>query len=411
MRHSILAALIALSLALSGCSKSKGNARPDRLASTERQISKDQLFEESKRIAAGEKVGADLAKPVIVVSPADIKINGTVISDAVLPSGAPDKIQALFTWLKEDREHYKMLYPNVAFPGLAAVQIDPGSSAVAAVSVVHTIAAAGFAQLVTTGTVRLELPTASALPDERSLWLQTSASGEASLRFEGGCELPGEAGTHRQKADVNKTVEAVCSNAKSPCLSELIVFPSANDKWGDTAEWIAHVLSAPSLRKSPPAVTAASAKGVRIASPMRSAKGNLFGQDSGEQLVACKPGSVAPPKPACDTSKLKPATRLGLITATGGFTDAELRALLDKQTDAVLGCYAASLCEVPQLTGRLALELLILPGGQTMRVRTASSDLPAPSVLRCVETVFHRMTFPPRDKATEAKIPMLLSPG
>ena len=68
MRHSILAALIALSLALSRCSKNKASARPDRLASTERQISKDQLFEESKRIAAGEKVGADLATPEIVVS-------------------------------------------------------------------------------------------------------------------------------------------------------------------------------------------------------------------------------------------------------------------------------------------------------------------------------------------------------
>lgn len=411
MRHSILVALVALSLALSGCSKNKTRARPDRQASSEREISKDQLFDESKRIAAGEKVGADLATPAIVVSPTEIKVNGTVVSDATLPTGAPARVQALRAWLKDDREHYKMLYPNVEFPGHAAVQIDPATDAVAGMSVVHTVAAAGYDQTLTTGTHHLELPMARALADERILWLQTNASGEASLRFEGGCELPGEAGTHRQKADVHKTVETVCSNAKSPCFSELVVFPSANGKWGDTAEWIAHVLSAPSLRKSPPVVTAASASGVRVASGIGLVVGNKLGQDGGEHLVACVPGRAAPPKPSCDTSKLKPATRLGLITATGGFTDAELRPLVEKQTDAIVGCYAPSLCDNPSLTGRQNLEFLILPGGQTMRVRTTSSDLPAPSVLRCVETVFHRMTFPQRDKATEAKIPMLFSPG
>jgi len=160
---------------------------------------------ESKRIAAGEKVGEELATPTIVVGAS--KVNGTVVSDAVLPKGEPAPVDALRTWLRGNREHYIVLHPEAQFLGNASIQIDPGQDAFVALSVIHTANSAGFAQTVTMDGNRFELPM-TARDVSRVAWLRFGGPDGATLSFEGGCELPREAGSFRDKQAMQRALDS-----------------------------------------------------------------------------------------------------------------------------------------------------------------------------------------------------------
>ena len=314
-RHAhTIAALACFSLLTAfGCKKDPSTAAPEKQASSERHVSKDVIYKEQKRIAEGESVGAKLPTPSISISTDSVTINNVVVSDAVLPKGAPAPIDALKKWLTGDREHWQMLYPGKPFKGKATVTIDTAVGGATGISVVHTIGQAGFAQEGTSGDAHFSVGQAPSTPS-LSVWLKPGNGSEVALES-GSYHFPAE--VHAADATVlRKLVGEMCSEA---CFQMLVVHPPASGAFGALAKSIAAVLEVPSVKKAGPAVVAV-AEG-KILPP------NSFSASSDPPWGE---GRKVSRKPSCDTTEFTSDMKIGSVNAIGGLDSAKVTAAVQE---------------------------------------------------------------------------------
>jgi hypothetical protein len=84
--------------------------------------------------------------PIVAISGKAVLLNGQQVGNtqAIEDSKRMQRIDELFNALKQQREHWKQVYPNKDFPGLDVLQIDQDVQAVVVKSVFQTAAFAGY---------------------------------------------------------------------------------------------------------------------------------------------------------------------------------------------------------------------------------------------------------------------------
>jgi biopolymer transport protein ExbD len=84
--------------------------------------------------------------PIVAISGRSILINGQPAGNtqAIEDSKRMQRVDELFNALKQQREHWKQVYPNKDFPGVVVLQIDQDVQAVVVKSVFQTAAFAGY---------------------------------------------------------------------------------------------------------------------------------------------------------------------------------------------------------------------------------------------------------------------------
>jgi biopolymer transport protein ExbD len=84
--------------------------------------------------------------PIVAISGRQILINGQPAGNtqAIEDSKRMQRVDELFNALKQQREHWKQVYPNREFPGVVVLQIDQDVQAVVVKSVFQTAAFAGY---------------------------------------------------------------------------------------------------------------------------------------------------------------------------------------------------------------------------------------------------------------------------
>jgi biopolymer transport protein ExbD len=84
--------------------------------------------------------------PIVAVSGRYILVNGQPAGNtqAIEDSKRMQRVDELFNALKQQREHWKQVYPNKEFPGVVVLQIDQDVQAVVVKSVFQTAAFAGY---------------------------------------------------------------------------------------------------------------------------------------------------------------------------------------------------------------------------------------------------------------------------
>jgi len=84
--------------------------------------------------------------PIVAISGRQILVNGQPAGNtqAIEDSKRMQRVDELFNSLKQQREHWKQVYPNKDFPGVVVLQIDQDVQAVVVKSVFQTAAFAGY---------------------------------------------------------------------------------------------------------------------------------------------------------------------------------------------------------------------------------------------------------------------------
>jgi len=84
--------------------------------------------------------------PIVAVVKSQILVDGrpTGTTRAVEDTKRMQRIEELYSELKQKRENWKSLYPNKDFPGVVVLQIDQDVPAIVVKSVFQTAAFAGF---------------------------------------------------------------------------------------------------------------------------------------------------------------------------------------------------------------------------------------------------------------------------
>jgi biopolymer transport protein ExbD len=84
--------------------------------------------------------------PIVAISGRAVLLNGQQVGNtqAIEDSKRMQRIDELFNALKQQREHWKQVYPNKDFPGVVVLQIDQDVQAVVVKSVFQTAAFAGY---------------------------------------------------------------------------------------------------------------------------------------------------------------------------------------------------------------------------------------------------------------------------
>jgi hypothetical protein len=116
----------------------------------------------------------------------------------------------------------------------------------------------------------------------------------------------------------------------------------------------------------------------------------------------CKPADAAmdppePTKPSCDVTKLgEPRMDMKPPEVTGNPTISvdEIKKVIDNAKPAIRSCYDAGRCNNNELNGNVALRFQIDQQGHATNVGNAGSDMPDPSVVNCITTVFGTLRFP-----------------
>ncbi len=347
---------------------------------------------DEKRSSPGDSEPDGSAGPVVVTSDG-VSFAGRAQGPA--PRDTIEKIDLLFDTLKEQRSKWKQKHPNEPFPGSMSVTLPAEISCRAAMSVLGTIAYAGYPRLtVTLGGVTHELPFAvPRAPDPRTGIRPVAIN--PVMAFDATSQVSVEKSACRNVFDVVPAPK-VASAIRELTLDTEIV----ND------------------------VTARCEPAVRFAvvfdafiDVMREAPAPRA-REAGQLALG--------PAPACIEGAPRPAfvdLRAALEGSTAGDKDAPLRPIavpddfdgdvvvtvsdvsVDLERDAaaaaiastrsrLLGCYAAGLATNPKLRGTVHAALQIGKRGLIVSA-AASGDLPDTAVIECVRSqLYHAAAMP-----------------
>ncbi|HVK70704.1 MAG TPA: biopolymer transporter ExbD [Polyangium sp.] len=98
------------------------------------------------KLPKAENVEDTIDAPMVAVNGNQILVDGTLAGStrAIEELGRMQKIDELFTLLKNKRELWKQIQPNKPFPGVCILQVDQNVPAIVVKSVFQTAAFAGY---------------------------------------------------------------------------------------------------------------------------------------------------------------------------------------------------------------------------------------------------------------------------
>jgi hypothetical protein len=353
----------------------------------------EQIADEQRRAAAGEKVGEGWRAPQIAVDARGLTYNGTVL---VPPGDLPTsfaRVERLEQRLKGDRDHWKQVYPERSFPPDAEVTFGPDVPSVVAASVLATLPSVGYGprQRVRAGELSSELrhyvPGVGGAPPSGGVWgVQPTPEG-ARAWFVG----DGRCTSARRPRNVASLVEAAsliadaCPEAAA-CPKALFVGTRAGQTARDLLEQTGALLASPAFRGGEGAVTFSEthfAEGNLPCLPPPAAAAPAGGASAGAAKGA---KGEKPPK--------GPVVRYGAANTGGAIEPAAVEAAVRGALGALGACYDEGLTRNPTLVGRVAARLVVTARGEVTRVTNASSDLPDSATIVCVLDALGGLTFP-----------------
>jgi biopolymer transport protein ExbD len=103
-------------------------------------------IDKNVKLPQAENVDAIIDAPMVAVNGNQILVDGALAGStrAVEELGRMQKIDELFTILKNKRELWKQVQPNKPFPGVCILQVDQNVPAIVVKSVFQTAAFAGY---------------------------------------------------------------------------------------------------------------------------------------------------------------------------------------------------------------------------------------------------------------------------
>lgn len=109
---------------------------------------------------------------------------------------------------------------------------------------------------------------------------------------------------------------------------------------------------------------------------------------------------------------LRGRVQLGALSVNGRLAPAVILREARKNLSRFRFCYQHGLANNPELTGRVAVRLVVGTDGSVSNVANAGSDMPDSGVVSCVVRSFYGTTFPrPESGVVTAIIPVLFNPG
>ena len=347
-----------------------------------------------------DKSGEEAADPrIVTVDEKGIYVGGARIGDA--PSEDIQKVDSLFAKLKDQREEWKTLHPDVPFDGVLIVDLGPAITCRAAMKVYMTAAFAGYPNAtLRQGDAMLNMPAAiprmprpgdelAPAPIDAHLVFHSSGEVDVKPRRCGGAfdVVP--------LASAAATVKELCGQA-AEC-------PRAARIQCDPGIPLAKVL--PVLQ----AVQKLSPVKMELGHGGECKAGDSWEPEPGEIPGLGEPAEVPPPPPA---GKKRPegVLREGAVSVTGGLTEAEVRAAVKPQIEAVKACHEAALVRNPNLQGRVAAMIAVGKKGAVMFVKNGGSDLPDNGAVKCILAAMSMATFPAKGQITTIAYPLMLAP-
>lgn len=92
-----------------------------------------------------------------------------------------------------------------------------------------------------------------------------------------------------------------------------------------------------------------------------------------------------------------------------GFSDGEIKRLVEASEGSLMRCYRFGLADNPNLAGRVVVQVEVKAASEARLVKNGGSDLPDSRVVQCVLSVFRKIAFPGSIDAS-ATIPVVFSP-
>jgi hypothetical protein len=323
------------------------------------------------------------------------------------PRDALEKVDALFASLESRRKVWRAAHPDELWPGGADVELDAGITCLEAMSVIASVAFAGYPELsIRVGPARLDMR--YDLPSPMGCFESPPGHVDAHLGF------------HRDgSADLRPSrclgaFDTVAAAGLAPAVVEYSGKPEHLH--------IVAVACEPGIafRDVHAALVA-----IHAAAPRASFSAGHF-CDGGEPTsvsaldlpwpipALSEAAGAGWPVPAPPTSRAPPRgpsprleVRIAEPRVTGALAPEAVQRFVEGNAPALRACYEDGVQKDPKLEGRIELLIKIGKKGGVMGVGNAGSNMPDYTVVRCVRSVFTGLTFPaPEHGAATVVVPM-----
>jgi hypothetical protein len=353
----------------------------------------------------------------VKVSAAGISLGGERLGDAPAdaPGVAPGKVDPLFVRLKEQREAWKMAHPQGEFPGFLRVEIGAELSCQVAMQVYMSAMFAGYPHItLIQGATVLDLPAdVPRPPSPEEPGEQEPQLAFAVFHADGSVELKPKRcmGAYDSVPDaaLGATVKEWCG-ARGDCLGALHLRCEVGVPMARVMASLAELHRG--AKKVRLGTAAACKPGEGESDPFGGVSGQEGSSLWGDEAPASSVEAPRGPSPGKAGAKKARAlsVREGLVTATGGLSEGEVREGMKATRAELEGCYQAALERNPNLEGRVTLAMEVGKKGGVMSARNGGSDIPDSGVVRCVQRAAGAVVFPAKGAVTQVRYPVMFQP-
>jgi len=429
-------------LLLPGCKKKVTDDRP--------QDDRDILLGEQKRINRGEIVGEPLRLPKIIVDAEKITINGHRVAGRrdLDVQGRMRRIEPVFDWMKGMREHWKTIHPGESFTEKIDLTLPEDMTYLDGVSLVSTLAFAGYPQEVTvkigstSTTIDVHVPGPPREDAEEKK--ETSPPVTFSLcKADGAWHAVASTPPPEKKpslADIWGDPSAPTAPwgrdpTPSPTAEETTVIRGVN--WelvtDGTSESLARKLCSPNgCTTFTSGVNGAATfkEALAMIGPAYKARKTnvtVGAGGGGVRFLDCsmEPPSPAPAPPVAEggnadagagitkaTTKKSPTLRNGAVQVNGRLPPEVVQRIVRQNFGRFRLCYENGLRNNPNLQGRVAVKFVIGRSGEVTTAQDGGSDLPDQGVVSCIVRGVGNLSFPqPEGGIVTVVYPIVFSPG
>jgi TonB family protein len=337
--------------------------------------------------------------PAISVTAGDVVLDGRVVGSTaeILAARRLQRVDGLFTSLRQSRDAWKSAHPGAAFPGIALLSFPPGTPAFVVKSVFQTAAFAGYpnAQL------------AARAPDGSTTRLDVDAMVPGP---------PGAPGAERGPDELDVVVgspRVVLEWRTGGAVVSTVEVASGDDLPGRVrSEWLAHGTH---RDRSDRALDQA----VLFVDDAVDYRGLVAAVDAIDATTREVPGGGDPVSALHVTlsmAKTVPpagARAHGEHTVNGRMAPEIIQHIVREHFGAFRKCYEAALGRNATLAGKVTVRFVIDPTGAVAAAASdPSSTLQDADAVQCIVRGFGKLVFPPPDGGSVTVVyPIQFNPG
>lgn len=415
MRLRSLAPWLALSLV--GCKTKPTDDKPID------QVDQKTLMKEQTRAGNGEIIGKPLLSPKVVVDAQQVSINGYRVGPRTdLESGGKAvRVASVYDWAKGLREHYKTIHPGEDFTPAADVTLPDDMAFADAVSLLDTLAFAGYADglVVHSGDVTAHINIAVPAPARADF--DAPAAPTPSI-----VELWSTGGAWGERLVLAKASDPALLEAQQFGMLGLLGDPNA-----PTAPWGREDKTATPQPAAPPTTDCAASTPVTLETVSAALKTDCGGAcsqlviggtpkfhdalamagaglqpSSPHPVVAFRIDSTCSAIPLAAPSatnalqgtgkpgKKSPSLRQGSTQVNGRLPPEVIQRIVRQNFGRFRLCYENGLRTAPTLAGTISVKFVIDRTGAVTSTADSGSDLPDKAVVQCVVSAFGNLSFP-----------------